>query len=168
MSILRSTTVEFNRRIYDESVWRIEKILDMISEQEIWFRPNDQSNSIGHLIIHLCGNVTQWIGSGIGGMPDLRERHLEFNPSDQPNKDILLTKLHALRPLTDRALSTLYDDGDLLNARSVQGYDETVLSILIHVIEHFSYHTGQIAIIAKYIKGVDLGFYAGQDLNAKS
>ena len=168
MKLLESIVIEFNRRVYEENVWRIEKILAMVNEEEVWYSPNDESNSIGHLILHLCGNVTQWIGSGIGTLPDLRERDLEFNTTDRLPKKILISKLYALRSITDSALSTLKDDRDLLDSHSVQGYNETALNIIIHVIEHFSYHTGQMAIITKYLKASDLGFYAGHDLNVKS
>lgn len=168
MSIAAALKIEFNRRVFDEGVWRIERVLSGLTESEVWFAPNDAANSIGHLILHLCGNVTQWMGTGIGGSEDLRERDLEFATKEQHHKEVLLQKLHALRPITDLALEGIIDDSHLLEARSVQGYEETVLSILVHVVEHFSYHTGQIALIAKYLKGQDLGFYAGQDLNATS
>ena len=168
MSVATALKTEFNRRVYDEGVRRIEKVLALLEDSEIWYAPNTAANSIGHLILHLCGNVTQWIGSGIGGAADLRERDLEFSTTDYPDRDALIGKLRHLRTITDAALDTIHKDEDLLQPRSVQGYDETVLSILVHVTEHFSYHTGQIALIAKYLKGRDLGFYAGQDLNAKS
>lgn len=168
MTVLEIVKHQFNLRVYEESVVRIEKVLGLLSEEEVWYRPNKHANSIGHLILHLCGNVTQWIGSGVGLQPDRRERDLEFDPSEQYAKEILIGKLHALRSVTDDALSTVTKDQELSLARSVQGFDETVLSIFIHVIEHFSYHTGQIAVIAKYLKGVDLGFYADLDLNTKS
>ena len=168
MSIVTSIKTEFNRRLYKENVWRIERVLDMISEDEVWYKPNSSANSIGHLILHLCGNVTQWIGSGVGKMEDLRQRDLEFSTEERVTKEELIRRLHTLRGVTDDALSQLEKDSDLMLPRAVQGYDETVLSILIHVIEHFSYHTGQIALIVKYLHGRDLGFYAGHDLNAKS
>ena len=168
MSLLATLKEQFNKRLYEESVVRIEKVLHMLSEDEIWHSPNEHANSIGNLILHLCGNVTQWIGTGIGGLPDIRERDLEFNTTKIYSKEFLINKLYGLKNTTDEALGSLKDDDILLEARQVQGYDETVLSILIHVIEHFSYHTGQIAVIAKYLKAQDLGFYEGVDLNVKS
>lgn len=168
MTILQALKAQFNLRIYEESIPRIEKVLTLLTDEELWYRPNSETNSVGHLILHLCGNVTQWIGSGIGQRPDLRERDLEFNTANRRTKAALVAQLHALRALTDDALSMLNNDQDLLEERSVQGFDESILSILIHVTEHFSYHTGQIAVICKYLKGLDLGFYAGQDLNTKN
>ena len=168
MTILQSIKDEFNRRMYEEGVWRIISVLGMLNDDDVWYCPNNHANSIGHLILHLCGNVTQWIGSGLGGRPDLRDRDFEFHTTERLSKESLISNLRGLRPMTDEALTILQKDDDLLKFCSVQGYDETALSIIIHVIEHFSYHTGQIAIIAKYLKDADLGFYAGQDLNAKS
>lgn len=168
MTVLEIVKHQFNLRVYEESVVRIEKILGLLSEEEVWYRPNEHANSIGHLILHLCGNVTQWIGSGVGLQPDKRERDLEFDPQEQYVKAVLISKLQALRSITDDALSSVTNDEELSLARSVQGFDETVLGIIVHVIEHFSYHTGQIAVITKYLKGVDLGFYADLDLNTKS
>lgn len=167
MSILRVIKDQFNLRVYEEGCYRIEKVLGLLTEEEVWYQPNEQANSVGQLVLHLCGNVTQWIGSGVGQQEDIRERDLEFAPAEKISKADLIVRLHALRPITDAALSILEKEEDLLVQRTVQGFDETIASIIIHVIEHFSYHTGQIAIIAKYLKGMDLGFYADMDLNVK-
>ena len=158
---------QFNLRIYDECIPRIIKVLGFLTHEQIWYIPNKSANSIGHLILHLCGNVTQWIGSGIGSLEDNRKRDLEFSSTDSFSAKELGLKLQNLKQITDITLSQV-NNNSLLNSCEVQGYDETELSILIHVIEHFSYHTGQIAIIAKYQIDKDLGFYEGQNLNAKS
>lgn len=166
--IITQLKKEFDRRVYEEGVERIKKTLNMLSSEEVWYAPNQASNSVGVLCLHLCGNVTQWIGTGIGRAPDIRTRDKEFAPEVRPSKEELIAKLEALKPITDQAFSTVVNDAQLSDRRSVQGYDESVLAIIVHVIEHFSYHVGQIAIITKHLKGQDLGFYAGQDLNAKS
>ncbi len=166
--VLISVKREFDRRIYEEGVARIIKTTGLLSDEELWYTPNDVSNSVGVLVLHLCGNVTQWIGSGIGRDADKRTRDLEFNPEMKPSHEELIKNLKKLQPITDRAFSTLVNDQDLLSPRSVQGFDESVMSIIIHVIEHFSYHVGQIATITKYLKGQDLGFYEDLDLNVKS
>ncbi len=168
MTILQIVKDQFNLRVYDEGVERIKKVLTLLSEEEVWYRPNDAANSVGNLVLHLCGNVTQWIGSGVGGQKDIRERDVEFETTDLISKDLLMEKLYNLRPITDQALLTIVSEEQLTDPRTVQGFDETVLGILIHVTEHFSYHVGQIAIIAKYLKGLDLGFYADMDLNVKN
>jgi len=163
--IISALKEEFDRRVYEEGVVRIIKVLGLLSEEETWYAPNSASNSVGVLVLHLCGNVTQWAGAGIGGFQDKRERDLEFNPEVKPCREELIRDLKVLHPLTNRAFSTLVNDGELLAPRKVQGFDETVLSIIVHVIEHFSYHVGQIALIAKHLKGEDLGFYDDFDLS---
>lgn len=168
MTILKIVKQQFNLRVYEEGVERINKVLALLTEEEVWYRPNDAANSVGNLVLHLCGNVTQWIGSGVGSQLDQRARDAEFDASSQISKEELMKKLQELRVITDQALATIVSEDQLTDQRKVQGFEETVLSILIHVTEHFSYHVGQIAIIAKYQKGEDLGFYADMDLNVKN
>ena len=165
MSIHELLKAQFELRIYEEGVWRIEKVLGLLSVEEIWHSHNPTSNSIGHLVLHLCGNVTQWIGSGIGSQPDDRTRDWEFAATDRFDHEELIRRLRNLRPITDAAMATITSDEDLKRGLSIQGFDETVLSVMVHVMEHFSYHTGQIAIMTKILKGNDLGFYADMNLN---
>lgn len=160
-------TAEFNRRIFQESIPRIEKCLSLLSPDQIWKAPNEHTNSIGNLILHLCGNVEQWIGSGIGGLDDHRTRQWEFDNREQFSANNLIKRLRDLRQLTDVSLSTL-NGQKLSTTHRVQGFEESGYSIIVHVIEHFSYHTGQIALLTKLWINDDLGFYAGSDLNITS
>ncbi|HMQ08377.1 MAG TPA: DinB family protein [Saprospiraceae bacterium] len=166
MSIRNHIISEVKRRIVDESIPRIRKCLSLLTENEIWYKHNDHVNSPGVLVLHLCGNVRQWILSGALGMPDERNRDAEFTSVQYPDRAKLIESLDIL---TKDLLVHLPDlqKCDLLQVRKVQCYEETILSILIHVTEHFSYHTGQIIYYTKWIKNVDTGFYAGQDLTRK-
>ncbi len=156
--ISQAIVSQFNVRVYDEGVARIKRCLSMLNDEQIWSSSSEELNSVGNLILHLCGNVVQWIGTGVGDMPDVRVRKAEFlRESRYPRKD-LINKLDALKPLTDIAFSELTDEL-LLDRRSVQGFQERVLGIIIHVIEHFSYHVGQIAYITKQMTDSQLGFY---------
>ena len=146
---------------------RIEKCLKELSEAEVWQRPNSTTNSVANLILHLCGNIRQYIISGLGGKEDLRERDKEFSATAGYNKQQLLEKLSATVSEAIEVLQNLQEE-DLLNVRSVQGSDHTGTGIIIHVVEHYSYHTGQIAFWTKLLKERDLGFYAGLDLNKKN
>ena len=149
----------------NENTPRIAKCLQLLSNEELWYKPNKSSNSIANLILHLCGNMSQYIHSGLGGSPDLRSRDMEFSTSSGYDKDQLLTKLtqcvsKAEQILTKCSLETLQ------KVRTVQGFRLSGLAMVLHVVEHYSYHTGQIALLTKIMKNQDLGFYAGQDLNA--
>jgi uncharacterized damage-inducible protein DinB len=149
---------ETRRRIIEESIPRIKKCLYELDEKEIWHRPNDHSNSVGNLILHLCGNVTQWIGSGLGKLEDHRLRDSEFEEKGPLPTATLLKKLDDLIVLINEVLETISEQ-DLLELHDVQVYKESGVSILVHVIEHFSYHTGQITYYVKWRKNMDTGYY---------
>jgi uncharacterized damage-inducible protein DinB len=143
---------------------RIKKCLDELSEEEVWQRPNEASNSVGNLILHLCGNIRQYIVSGLGQQPDTRTRSVEFSVIEGFSKAELLLKLDETLHEADAVIRAA-DEGRLLMERSVQGFSMTGLAIVIHVVEHYSYHTGQIAFWTKQLRNQDLGFYAGVDLD---
>jgi uncharacterized damage-inducible protein DinB len=151
---------EVLHRLYEESLPRILKCMDQLENDRIWWRPNESSNSIGNLVLHLCGNVSQWIYSGLGGFPDNRERQAEFDERRVLEKEelrqLLLSTMEKVKPVIINL-----PESELLRKRPVQTFEETGLSILIHVTEHFSYHTGQIAYITKMLTGKSLGFYDG-------
>ena len=163
-SITNALIAESKRRLIDEGLVRIKKCLHQISEEEVWLRPNENCNSVGNLILHLCGNVRQWILSGIGEFPDNRERDNEFNLTSRVSKQQLLLQLQDLMQEVETCLDKLTAE-DLLIKRKVQAFEESKLSMLIHVVEHFSYHVGQISYIVKSMKNVDLAYYADVDLN---
>jgi uncharacterized damage-inducible protein DinB len=157
-SFKENLITETKRRIIEESIPRIKKCLASLNEQEIWFKPNEHSNSVGNLILHLCGNVTQWVGSGLGKLPDNRLRDLEFSEKGPLPTEKLIQALDQLELLIHETLNKITEE-DLLNLHDVQVYQETGLSILVHVVEHFSYHTGQIAFFTKWRKNMDMAFY---------
>lgn len=167
MSIIDIIKEQYRIRLFEESVPRIIKVLSLLTIEEIWQKPNQNSNSIGNLVLHLCGNVTQWIGAGIGRVEDQRDRNYEFENKEFQSKEELIKMLKMLETITLPIIQNL-SAKQLTESRNVQCYSETVLSIIIHVIEHFSYHTGQIAYAAKYLKNEDLGFYVGLNLNKKN
>ena len=155
---------EIQRRLTTEGKDRILKCLDLLSEEDIWFRPNDHSNSVGNLVLHLCGNVTQWLFSTMGGEKDLRERQTEFDEKGPIEKSVLKAKVLYLLTKADRILESLHSS-HLTKMYTVQGFEENGIAILVHITEHFSYHVGQITYIVKARKDLDTGYYAGQDLN---
>jgi uncharacterized damage-inducible protein DinB len=157
---------ESKRRLFDESVPRIRKCLDQLTDDEIWHRPNAETVSIGNLVIHLCGNARQWICSGLGGEPDHRQRSTEFEERGPIPRGELIQRLEQIEADVRRVLDSV-DPASLLDKRPVQVYQESGISILVHVVEHFSYHTGQITYAVKSRKGVDMGYYAGQKLEGK-
>ena len=152
---------------FSENLPRIEKSLAKLTEVQVWQRPNEQSNSIGNLIVHLCGNITQYITSSIGGIEDKRTRDLEFSIQGGLSKAELLEKISQVIEEASSVIENISEE-ELLRVRFVQGFEFSGLGNILHVIEHYSYHTGQIACYTKLLTNKDLGFYADMDLNVKN
>ncbi len=151
-----------------ESTRMIGLSFDQLSEDDIWKRPNDNTNSIGNLVLHLCGNITQYAIASLTGMEDKRQRDQEFSSENEFTKKQLFEKL---KSIVNKAKEVIRDSTveELLKKREVQGFTFSGIGIAIHVTEHYSYHTGQIAFWTKQLKDKkDLGFYDGVDLNIKN
>jgi uncharacterized damage-inducible protein DinB len=142
----------------DEYLPKIHAALAEISHEDLWWRPNGVSNSIGNLLLHLTGNLRQLVVSGLGGAPDARRRDQEFAEEAQPDLTTLLGGLSSAVVDADTVLATL-DTATLGERLTVQGKTLTGLEALYHAVEHFSMHTGQILYIAKLRTGKDLRFY---------
>lgn len=152
------------RRLIDEGIVRILKCVESLSDEEIWIRANENSNAIGNLILHLYGNVRQWIFSGLLGEPDNRNRPGEFARRAIIPKSELKDLLNDLKNDLENKLPQLKEI-DLTKNHTIQGIPENGVSVIVHVVEHFSYHTGQIALITKQILNRQLAFYQSNHLN---
>jgi uncharacterized damage-inducible protein DinB len=151
----------------EENTPKIQKCLDELTEDEIWQRPSPSSNSVGNIILHLCGNITQYILSSLGGIEDKRERDKEFSTAGGLSKKELFDKLQSTLTQATDIIRDINKE-DLLRKRLVQGFELSAIGIILHVVEHYSYHTGQIIFWTKLLKGKDLGFYSNVDLNKKN
>jgi uncharacterized damage-inducible protein DinB len=127
---------------------KIRLAVEALPEDALWWRANDQSNSVGNLLLHLTGNVRQWMVSGVGGAPDIRHRAEEFAAQGGPSAAELLANLNQVLDDVDRVLGRLTPDS-LLERRMIQGRDITVLEAIFICVEHFSMHLGQIILLAK-------------------
>ena len=143
---------------------RIKKCFDQLSDEEIWKRPNGNLVSMGNLVLHLCGNVRQYILFGLGGNPDKRLRQTEFDHQEIISKETLLEDMDQLMVEVQNVLRGLNPEC-LTQKYSIQGIDITGFGILMHVVEHFSYHVGQITWYTKLVKDMDMQYYARKDLN---
>ena len=138
---------------------KICRCIENLDDKDLWWRPNAVSNSPGNLLLHLAGNVRQWIIAGVGQSPDARQRHLEFEAQSGLQAAELLGKLHETLKEADAVLAQL-SPADLIASRTIQGIEVTVLEAIYHVVEHFSTHVGQMIYITKLRTGRDLRFYA--------
>lgn len=140
--------IALSRRYLREYLTKIRLAVSMLDERVVWARPNEASNSIGNLVLHLAGNARQWIVSGVGGAPDVRNRQAEFDQRAPIAVTDLIDRLEQTISDVDRVLASL-TAADLHTRRSIQANDVTVLEAIYHVVEHFSMHTGQIILLAK-------------------
>jgi len=150
---------DFSARKLRQQAQRIAVCLGQLDEHQIWQRPNENSNAIGNLVLHLCGNVRQWIVAGIGAAPDTRQRDAEFTARHGLSPSALANQLHATIEAACTVIENL-PEARLEEPLSVQGYHVTVLEAVYHVVEHFSGHTGQIIQATKALTGQPLDFYA--------
>lgn len=127
-------------------------------DEDLWWRPNPASNAAGNLVLHLAGNVRQWIVHGLGGRPDTRERAAEFEADGGADRDEVLAALEGAVRDADAVLEAL-DPEALLDAHDIQGLRVTGLQAVYHVVEHFSMHTGQILYLVKLRTGGGLDLY---------
>jgi uncharacterized damage-inducible protein DinB len=140
--------------------------IEALSDGQLWQRPNESSNSIGNLILHLCGNARQWVVAGIGGREDHRDRAAEFAAREGMDRAALLALLAGTLAEVDDVLLALDRElqGDVSGAAlqrlcAPQRIPQTVFDAICHVVQHFSYHTGQIVYIAKLLAEGRIAFY---------
>ncbi len=146
------------QKLSDDHLAKIRRCLELLNEEDIWWRAHDTNNSVGNLILHLCGNVRQWIISGIGGEEDVRNRPAEFADRGSVSKTELIQRLERTLYEADETLAR-FDNKRLREKRKIQGFDVTCLEAIFHVVEHLSGHSGQIIYITKLRRGEDLKFY---------
>ena len=137
------------------AAWKI--VSAGLTEEQIWARGGQNENAVGNLVLHLTGNIRQWIVAGVGGQPDIRQRDAEFAARAAPRSD-LAARFHNTVAEAAGILETLPPER-LPERLAVQGYHVTVLEAIYSVVEHFSGHTGQIVYAAKMLTGEDLGYY---------
>ena len=131
---------------------KIERCLEVLSDEDVWWRANEGSNSIGNLLLHLEGSTRAWIIGVAGGLHNPRDRQQEFDEREQMPRAELMSRLRQTLAEADGVLGRL-DVEVLLERRQARGEEVTVLLAVYHAVEHFSMHTGQIILLAKMRSG---------------
>jgi uncharacterized damage-inducible protein DinB len=159
-------------RLLEDYFVKIASAIDALDDEQFWRRPNESSNSVGNLLLHMSGNVRQWIISGVGGAEDTRDRASEFAARGSVSKTELMVLAKATLDDADAVLAKIEgecaaanSDAPLQQICTAQAYDVTVFDAIFHVVEHFSYHTGQIIFAAKWLAEGQVSFYDDRRLN---
>jgi uncharacterized damage-inducible protein DinB len=142
----------------DEYLPKLTQCVEALPDDAIWRRANDSSNSIGNLLLHLAGNVRQWIVGGVGEEDVERDRAAEFSARDGPSGADLIENLARAVAEADSVMAGLTND-DLVRPCLIQDRDTTVLEAIYHVVEHFAMHTGQIVLLTKAYAPDRIRFY---------
>jgi hypothetical protein len=151
--------LEFSRNKLLEQYWpRLRTCVESLTDDQISWRPNNSSNSIANLILHLNGNVRQWLVAAFKRLEDTRDRPAEFSQRAVVSGTSLLAQLGSTMTEASEVLSRLTET-DLLARFEIQGYHVSGLDAVYQVVEHFGLHYGQILYITKIIQSKDLDFY---------
>jgi hypothetical protein len=151
--------LEFSRDKLLEQYWpRLRTCVESLTDDQVSWRPNNASNSIANLILHLNGNVRQWLVAPFKRLEDTRDRPTEFSQRAVVSGTALLAQLGSTMTEASDVLSRLTET-ELLTPFEIQGYHVSGLDAVYQVVEHFGVHYGQILYITKMIQGKDLGFY---------
>jgi Protein of unknown function (DUF1572) len=159
VATLESEFLSFSISKLEELTNRIEVCIAKLTPEQVWTRGSEEQNAAGNLLLHLNGNVRQWIVSGLGGAADRRQRDLEFSERATLPPAELVSRL---RETVSEAIAVLRNltAEQLLDPVRIQDYDGTKLTAIYHVVEHFAGHAFQIFLLTKFFTGKDLAFYA--------
>ena len=160
--------LEFSRAKLLKQYWpRMRECVESLTDEQVWWRPNDASNSVENLLLHLNGNVQQWLVVPFSGMEDRRNRPAEFGQRDAIPRAALLETLGATLQRASEVLARL-TEADLVAMFDIQGFHVSGLEAVYQVVEHFGQHHGQIVYITKMLRAADLGFYSELDKTGRA
>jgi uncharacterized damage-inducible protein DinB len=155
---VEETFLKFSADKMEQLHGRIQDCLARLTPEQVWTRNSDNENAVGNLVLHLSGNVRQWIGSGVAGLPDNRQRETEFDARGGTAVNEL-AELLKTRVADAAGIIRALPFARLTERITPQGHDVTVLEAIAHVVEHFSMHTGQVIFLTKLLTGQDLAYY---------
>lgn len=159
--------IEFSRRKLLDQYWpRLRSCIELLSAEQLWWRPNEASNSIGNLLLHLNGNIRQWLVSSFKQLDDTRDRPAEFQERRSIAPSEVIQKLDATLKEASEVFEAL-TEAQLIATYQIQGYTVTGLEAVYQVVEHFALHYGQILYVTKLLRGEDLGFYRELDTTGR-
>jgi Protein of unknown function (DUF1572) len=154
-----SVFVDVSIRKLELFLSRIRECVQKLNSEQIWMRHGEHENAVGNLMLHLNGNVRQWIVSGIGGEPDKRMRDLEFTARGDLDPAQLMGRLEGTVAEAVAVLKNFAPER-LVKMYQPQKYRITILEGIYSCVEHFAQHTAQIIFATKLLTGQEMGFYS--------
>jgi hypothetical protein len=154
-----SVFVDVSIRKLELFLSRIRECVQKLNSEQIWMRHGEHENAVGNLMLHLNGNVRQWIVSGIGGEPDRRMRDLEFTARGDLDPAQLMGRLEGTVAEAVAVLKNFAPER-LVKMYQPQKYRITILEGIYSCVEHFAQHTAQIIFATKLLTGQEMGFYS--------
>ena len=130
---------------------QIRACLDALNDQQIWWRPNEASNSIGNLVLHCAGSTRHYIGHVVGGSDFARDRDAEFAERTPIAKEELRHRLDAAVEEADRVLNE-FDPARLLETTERTPQPSTYMQVIGLQLVHYAAHAGQITFATKLLK----------------
>jgi uncharacterized damage-inducible protein DinB len=159
---VNSLFLSFSRMKLLEQYWpRMRRCVESLTDEQVWWRPNDESNSVGNLMLHLNGNVTQWMIASFNRLEDTRDRPAEFAANEETTRAELIAKLGATVAEAGKVLDRL-TEAELTATYEIQGFRVSGLQAVYQVVEHFGLHYGQVLYITKMLTARDMQFTKGQ------
>lgn len=144
--LMMSEIIERMRLWLDRAI----QCIDQLDEAHMWFRPTPSSNAIGNLVLHLEGNLRQWILGGIGNQPDTRNRPAEFTARSGFSKGELKNLLKDTVEECCRVIESM-PTNRVAETRRIQNEDVTIARALVVAVSHLGLHVGQIQYIGKML-----------------
>jgi uncharacterized damage-inducible protein DinB len=157
VSSLESAVIDEQIHLLQAAVVKLQNCFQQLNPEQLWWRPASDQNSIGNLALHVCGNLNQWVVSGVGGEPDRRDRQAEFEACDGHSVESLLLLIDETIATVAQVLRSTTVES-LLARRTIQGFEVTGLRAIIHSISHFVGHTHQIIQLTRLQLGSDYTF----------
>jgi hypothetical protein len=165
---LAALFLEFSRTKLLDQFWpRLRGCVESLTDEQVWWRPNPSSNSVGNLLLHLNGNVGQWLVASFDQLDDARNRPAEFNERRRIPGKQLLDRLDETMQEATKVLARL-TPVDLAATYHIQGYTVSGLDAVYQVVEHFGIHYGQVLYITKSLRGEDLGYHRELDATGRA
>lgn len=137
-------------RLSSEYLHKIDTVVASLAPTQVWWRANERSKSIGNLLLHLDGNLSQWVLVGLGNEEHGRQRAAEFAAREGAPAEELLADLQSVVQQCLAVAESINDEA-LRKDYEIQGYRRDGFAVLLHAVEHMSYHTGQIVLLAKQL-----------------